>query len=268
MRWESASSGTGSTPGRTSDGIRTHRPGAGQETKPEREFARRLGRLHPHRVIRIGDLQRRLLGLRPATESTLRRADTVPAPSSQHPCERSSPKPNSVRPASSIRSESSVALTLEGAVAGTPAYMPPEQAEGDLAKIDHRSDIYSMGAILYEILTRERPIEGKTVTEGLLKVADGKVVPPEQRAPSRPIPRELSAVAMKAMAKNRRKRYQSVKELAEDIRLFLEGRSVSAKEDSFARAFVKLVRRNKGVSVAVAAAALVLAVFTWGLWST
>ena len=106
----------------------------------------------------------------------------------------------------SVRSESDVAMTVDGTVSGTPAYMPPEQAEGKLDLIDHRSDIYSLGAILYEILTLERPVDGKTSYEVLLKVAEGKIVPPEERAPDRHVPKELSAVAMKAMEKNRRKR--------------------------------------------------------------
>ena len=138
--------------------------------------------------------------------------------------------------------------------------MPPEQAEGKLEWIDHRSDVYSLGAILYEILALERPIEGDTVHKVLLNVSDGKITPPEQRTPGRHIPKELSAVVMKAMSTNRRKRYQSVMDLAQDIKRFLEGRSVSAKEDTFAESVVKLVKRNKGVSIATGIAAAVVLV--------
>ena len=190
-------------------------------------------------------------------------ADTKPADersSSNAPLRRTdSHTSDTVR---SVRIDSDVALTMEGAVSGTPAYMPPEQAEGKIDQIDHRSDIYSLGAILYEILTLERPIEGKTQYEVLLKVAEGRIIRPEQRAPGRQIPKELSAVTLKAMEKRRRKRYQSVPELAQDIRLFLEGRAVSAKEDSFVESVVKLVKRNKPVTAAVGAAALVVIVLT------
>ena len=142
--------------------------------------------------------------------------------------------------------------------------MPPEQAEGKVDLLDHRSDIYSLGAILYEILTLERPVEGQTPYELLLKVSDGEIVPPEDRAPGRQIPKELSAVTLKAMSKRQRRRYQSVQELASDIKLFLEGRAVSAKEDTFVESVVKLVKRNRATSACIAAAVAVLVGFTEG----
>jgi hypothetical protein len=98
----------------------------------------------------------------------------------------------------------------------------------------------------------------------LMRVAQGKVVPPEQRAPQRAragrIPRELAAVAMKALAKDPRDRYPSVEDLRKDIERFREGRSVSAKDDTAWETFKKLVKRNKGVSIATATALLVIAV--------
>jgi serine/threonine protein kinase len=140
--------------------------------------------------------------------------------------------------------------------------MPPEQAEGKSDLIDHRSDIYSLGAILYEILTLKRPVEGKSLHQILLNVADGKTVPPEQRAPDRNIPKELSAITMKAMEKNRRRRYQSVMELSKDISLFLEGRSVSAKDDSAVEALSKLIKRNKTASILAGIALVFLLAIT------
>ncbi|MDA0841666.1 MAG: protein kinase, partial [Planctomycetota bacterium] len=177
---------------------------------------------------------------------------TTPSLHHSSPSDSTTPPPHhsASSSVSSIRSDSDVAQTLEGAVQGTPAYMPPEQAEGQIDKIDHRSDIYSLGAILYEILTLKRPVEGKTVTAVLLKVSEGKILAPEKRAPERGVPKELSAICMKAVSKNRRKRYQSVQDLSRDISLYLEGRSVSAKDDSIAESVVQLVRRNRGVSIA------------------
>jgi len=167
----------------------------------------------------------------------------------------------------SDRLETTPELTLDGTALGTPAYMPPEQANGQLDKIDHRSDIYALGAILYEILTLEKPVEGETPLVVLANAAHGQIVPPEQRTPGRAVPRELSAIAMQCLHKLRSRRYQSVTDLQSDIRLYLEGRSVSAAPDTFAQAAVKLVKRNRRVSAAIAAAAVILltmgAIFTW-----
>ncbi|MDP6504467.1 MAG: hypothetical protein QF886_12665, partial [Planctomycetota bacterium] len=104
-------------------------------------------------------------------------------------------------------------------------------------------------AILYEILSLKRPFTGKTPQEILVKVVEGDLKFPEIVAPERNIPKELSAVVMKAMSSNQRRRYQSVGELRRDIDLFLEGRAVSAREDSFVESLFKLVRRNQAASV-------------------
>jgi len=162
------------------------------------------------------------------------------------------------------RLERAETRTIEGSILGTPAYMAPEQAEGKLDKIDERSDVYSLGAILYEILTLERAIQGENKWQVLANVLNGRIVPPEKRAPDRQPPRELSAIAMKCLSKNRARRYRSVMDLRKDISLFLEGRSVSAAPDAFGQAVVKLVKRNKGASVAAAAAAVVLIAVTIG----
>ena len=146
---------------------------------------------------------------------------------------------------------------------GTPVYMPPEQATGQIGAIDQRSDVYSLGAILYEMLTLEPPIdkEGGYLAV-LMRVAEGEIVPPEQRSPQRAragkIPKELAAVAQKAMAKSPQDRYQDVEALRNDIERFQEGRSVSAKEDTKTEMLVKFVKRNKGFSAGVAVALLIL----------
>src|SRR5207302_2137596 len=126
-------------------------------------------------------------------------------------------------------------------------------------------DIYSLGAILYEVLTLSPPVGGgDDQLAHLLRVAEGDIKPPEKLAPWRArrglIPPELSAVALKALAKDPANRYQTVEALQRDIQLYLEGRSVSAKRDSGWELFQKLVKRNKGVSLATTAAVVVLAV--------
>ena len=150
--------------------------------------------------------------------------------------------------------------TLAGQVMGSPSYMPPEQASGQIDKIDHRSDIYSLGAILYTILTLKSPVEGENARAMIDTVIAGDIQPPERRAPGRDIPRELSAVVMKCLGRFRGRRYGSVPELQRDVRLYLGGRSVSAAPDTFRQAFVKLIKRNKAVCVSIAAAAMILIV--------
>ncbi len=166
-----------------------------------------------------------------------------------------------------LRSEEDLSKTLDGQVAGTPSYMPPEQAEGEIDKIDERSDIYSLGAVLYEMLSLLPPFRGTTTTEIIVKVCEGNLTAPETLAPSRDIPKELSAICMKAMSHNQTDRYRNVAELSADIRLFFEGRSVSAKEDTFSEAVIKLVKRNKEICGTAAAAVLIIAILSGiGVW--
>lgn len=163
-------------------------------------------------------------------------------------------------------------LTQDGAVLGTPVYMPPEQAAGEIQAIDQRSDVYSLGAILYEMLTLQPPVdrEGGSVAI-LMRVVQGQVVPPEQRNPQRAragkIPPELSAIAMKALAKQPQDRYSSVEDLRRDIELFIEGRSVSAKQDTVRELIWKLIKRNKAVSfITLVATVLVGYLLVWSSW--
>lgn len=144
------------------------------------------------------------------------------------------------------------------AIEGTPAYMAPEQARGEIDAIDERSDIYSLGAILYEILTLSPPVRGKSIKAILEDVAAGRVMAPNLRAPERQIPPELAAIAMKALAHGKEDRYPSVVDLRRDIELFMEDRTVSAKEDSTWEVLVKLIRRNAQMFISIAVATLVV----------
>jgi len=128
---------------------------------------------------------------------------------------------------------SSSELTLDGQVVGTPAFMPPEQAEGRRLEVDHRSDIFALGGILYAILTGRPPFEGTSQQDVIDKVKSGRLDPPSIRVsslrrdqgPAAPesIPPELDAICMRALAFRKEDRYQTATELHDDIQLFLEG---------------------------------------------
>lgn len=183
------------------------------------------------------------------------------------PVSASDSQASSTSKVSTIR-ETGGELTQAGAIMGTVAYMPPEQARN--TNVDERADIYSLGAILYEIMTLTPPVgRGGDMMAILMRVVEGQIDLPETRSPQRAragwIPAELSAIAMKALAKEPAKRYQTVEKLRRDVELFLEGRSVSAKQDTIREMFCKLLKRNKGVSIASAVASVILAVV--GVWS-
>ncbi len=135
--------------------------------------------------------------------------------------------------------------TPDGLVLGTPAYMSPEQARGQVDKIDRRSDVYALGAILYQMLTLELPFDGGSLSALLDQVAEGALIVPSERTPDRHIPRELELVVRKAMARSRAKRYQDVAQLKADIEAYLEGRLLRAAEYNLLQVGQKWAARHK-----------------------
>ena len=162
-------------------------------------------------------------------------------------------------PGAAPADEAAPAATIEGQIAGTPLYMSPEQASGRIDLLDERSDLYALGAILYRILTRRRYVAGPDVATVLEAVREKLPTPPHRiRAGRRRTPRELSAICMKALAKRREDRYQSVQELIEDLERHERGLPVSVYREPLLVRGWKLCRRHP-VGTAAAAAALALA---------
>ena len=153
-------------------------------------------------------------------------------------------------------------MTMDGDVIGTPAYMPPEQARGELARMGPRSDIYSLGATLYHLLTGLPPYADRDARTGhdvLSCVREGAPTPVHQLAPAAPV--ELTAICDMAMARRPEARYASMAEMADDLRAFLEQRVVRAYRTGPAAEFRKWCQRNRAVAVA---ATVLLSVFLVG----
>ena len=155
-------------------------------------------------------------------------------------------------------------LTLDGTVVGTPAYMPPEQADGRQDEMDARADIFALGGILYSLLTGETPYAGRDVNEVLVKAARHQLVSPARRTPHAGIPRELDAIVMKAMAAEREDRYGSVGELRDDIDALVSSRPVSACAPRLHERLVKWARRHPAASLAIGLCVLFVALAAIG----
>ena len=155
--------------------------------------------------------------------------------------------------------------TLAGQVGGTPEFMAPEQARGESHKIDPRSDIYALGAILYYILTLRPPISGTSVVEKLRAVDEGKILPPREfetdadllHCPGGKIPDALAAVSMKAMSLSRADRYQSVKKLQGEIDAYERGFATGAEDAGLLTLIRLFMKRHQG-AVAFLASIFVL----------
>ncbi|HYH63110.1 MAG TPA: serine/threonine-protein kinase, partial [Urbifossiella sp.] len=147
-------------------------------------------------------------------------------------------------------------LTRTGEMLGTLRYMSPEQAAG--AAVDHRTDVYSLGATLYELLTLHPAFPGDEPHDVLRRIASEE--PPAPRALAPAVPRDLETVVLKAMAKEPAERYATAREFADDLTRALEDRPVLARRPTLAHRLRKWSRRNRGlVAAGLAVAFLILA---------
>ena len=158
-------------------------------------------------------------------------------------------------PAAAGASDSELRATWAGAILGTPGYMAPEQAAGRIEEVDERSDVYALGAMLYQLLAGRAPFseEGEAPAPFVLlaRMQAGPPAPLGAIAPS--APPELVAICEKAMSAEAQERHRDMGELGEDLRAFLEGRVVRAYETGAWAELRKWIQRNRALSASITA---------------
>jgi serine/threonine protein kinase/WD40 repeat protein len=156
------------------------------------------------------------------------------------------------------------ALTHSGAILGTPRYMSPEQAEAARRPIDHRTDVYSLGATLYELLTRRPAFDGPTPLEIVLQILERNPVSPRKLDPS--IPRDLETIVLKAMARRPEDRYASAANLADDLKRWQRVEPIRARRISPITRLVRWCQRNPAMAGMVLALMVSLVAGTVIAW--
>ncbi len=146
-------------------------------------------------------------------------------------------------------------LTATGQVLGTPGYLSPEQARGEVSRLDRRSDIFSLGVILYELVSGKRPFEGDSGAAVLVKLLQEEPLPLRRRSPH--LPRDLETVVMRCLEKEPERRYPSARELADDLGRFLRGEPILARPRTLVERWATTVRRHPRTSAALAVSAAV-----------
>jgi len=164
-----------------------------------------------------------------------------------------------------LKQELSSALTMEGMLCGTPEYMAPEQASGK--NLDGRVDVYSVGVVLYQMLTRELPFQGRSPVATAAMHAADPVIEPRKRRPDRPVPWELEAVCMKALEKRPSRRYQTAIEMSEALRQAvkqLDGRAdVPLGSSAFGQSVAQISRSAAPERMTVPGAAVRSSTLVW-----
>src|SRR5262249_1020674 len=152
--------------------------------------------------------------------------------------------------------------TKSGTLMGTPNYMAPEQARGEIQLVAPLSDVYTLGAILYGLSTGRPPFQGPTVLETVKQVTNDEPVPPSRLQAQ--VPRDLETICLKCLQKDMGKRYESARALADDLRRFLSDEPILARPVSNWERLTRWCRRNPRVAALVGTVALLLVVVAAG----
>jgi hypothetical protein len=150
-------------------------------------------------------------------------------------------------------------LSHTGAILGTPSYMAPEQAEGRVHDVGPHTDVYALGVILYECLTGQPPFAGGSVHEMLARVSSHDPVSPRQLI--RGLSRDLDTICLKCLEKTPAKRYASARDLAEDLRAYLDGRPIKARPVGRLERVLKWTRRRPAAAMLLAFCFIALNLF-------
>jgi WD40 repeat protein/tetratricopeptide (TPR) repeat protein len=147
-------------------------------------------------------------------------------------------------------------ITLQGSIVGTPSYMSPEQAKGQSEEVGPHSDIYGLGAVLYELITGSPPFRGATIALTLNQVIQNDPVPPSRLFVG--VQRDLETICLKCLEKKPSARYRTAHELEEDLDRFLTGRPIKARRVSLPERAVKWMRRRPATAAMIFAFVLML----------
>jgi WD40 repeat protein len=160
------------------------------------------------------------------------------------------------------RSDGDADLTLPGQVLGTPSYMPPEQAEAKGCQSSVAGDVYSLGAIFYQLLTGRAPFLAETLTQTLRLVAESEPVAPRLLNPN--VPRDLETICLKCLEKDPQRRYASAQDLADELDRFLKDEPIHARPARPVERLLRWCRRKPALASALGAGAALLLVIAIG----
>src|SRR5215471_8018927 len=161
-----------------------------------------------------------------------------------------------------VEAESTVTATLD--VLGTPSYMSPEQAAGEHTKVSKATDVYGLGAVLYQLLTGQPPFAGGTTYETVKLLLDTE--PRQPRLLNPKIDRDVSTICLKCLDKDPKRRYSSALALAEDLEHWLNHEPIRARDTGIFTRGEKWVRRNPAIAGLIAALIAVAAITSWDAW--